>query len=47
MVKRLPLIYFFGIAEGRYMAVWPVYVVGDDAASLTFSIQVDAPEFAR
>ncbi|RPJ87371.1 MAG: HNH endonuclease [Acidobacteria bacterium] len=47
MVKRLPLIYFFGIAEGKYMAVWPVYVVGDDAATLTFSIQVDAPEFTK
>ncbi len=38
-----PLIYFFGITPGQYLANWPVYVVGDDPASLSFKIQVDEP----
>jgi putative restriction endonuclease len=38
--KRL-LVYFHGIVPGRYMAVWPVYIVGDDPSSLTFTIVVE------
>lgn len=41
MEKQIPLIYNFGIVEGRYMPVWPVYVAGDDPKSLTFSIAID------
>lgn len=26
----IPLIYFQGIIPGKYMAVWPVYIAGDD-----------------
>jgi putative restriction endonuclease len=36
-----PLIYFHGIVPGRYLAVWPAYIVGDDPAGLTFSVAVD------
>ncbi len=42
MTYHLPLVYFHGLLPGRYFAVWPVYVVGDSPASLTFSIEVDA-----
>jgi putative restriction endonuclease len=38
-----PLIYFYGVGPGRYEAVFPVYVVGDDRAGLTFRIAADAP----
>ncbi len=38
---RLPLVYFFGLVKNRYLAVWPVFVVGDDPGALTFTIQVD------
>lgn len=38
---RVPLIYFFGTVPGRYLAMFPVYVVGDDPSSLTFTIAVD------
>jgi len=41
MELERPLIYFFGITPGQYLATWPVYVVGDDPASLTFKVQVD------
>lgn len=36
-----PLIYLHGVLKGRYVAAWPVYVVGDNPASLTFSVAVD------
>ena len=41
MRRGIPLIYFFGIAKGQYLATWPVYIVGDDPASLTFEVSVD------
>lgn len=41
MRQGIPLVYFHAIAKGKYMAVWPVYIVGDDPASLTFSVAVD------
>ncbi len=41
MSERLPLVYFHGLVPGKYLATWPVFVVGDDPASLTFSVAVD------
>jgi putative restriction endonuclease len=41
MERRLPLIYFHGIVRGKYLAAWPVFVVGDDPANLAFSVAVD------
>lgn len=41
MQERLPLIYFHGIVPGKYLAAWPVFVVGDDRRGLTFTIAVD------
>ncbi len=41
MRRQAPLIYFFGIAKGQYMPVWPVYVVGADISTLTFRVSVD------
>jgi putative restriction endonuclease len=41
MQRRLPLVYLHGIAEGKYLAAWPVFVVGDDPAALAFSVAVD------
>jgi len=39
--RREPLIYFHALIKGKYLAVWPVFVVGDDPTSLTFSVAVD------
>jgi putative restriction endonuclease len=41
MQRRAPLIYLWGVIAGRYMPVWPVFVVQDDPARLTFSVAVD------
>lgn len=37
----LPLIYFYGLVPGKYLAMWPVYVVGDNPGRLVFSIAAD------
>ena len=39
--RDTPLIYFHGIVPGRYLAIWPVYIIGDDPKILTFKIAVD------
>ena len=46
-LKR-PLVYFHGIEPGKYLATWPVYIIGDDQSNLTFKVGVDdaIPAFA-
>lgn len=39
-LKR-PLVYLHGIEPGKYLATWPVYIIGDDQGSLTFKVTVD------
>jgi putative restriction endonuclease len=39
-LKR-PLVYFHGIEPGKYLATWPVYIIGDDQSNLIFKIAVD------
>ena len=39
--KNIPLIYFHGIVPGQYLAVWPVYITGDDRTNLLFRAVVD------
>jgi putative restriction endonuclease len=46
MRRQTPLVYFHGIMPGRYMASWPVYVVGDDPSTLTFTVAVDDRQLA-
>jgi len=41
LATRTPLVYFHGLVKGRYLATWPVLIVGDNAATLTFSVAVD------
>lgn len=43
MYKQTPLIYFHGIARSKYLAVWPVFVIGDNPESLSFKIAADEP----
>lgn len=45
MAQRIPLVYFHRVAEGRYLAVWPVFIVGDDPSTLTFKVEVDDEKF--
>jgi putative restriction endonuclease len=39
-LKR-PLVYLHGIEPGKYLATWPVYIIGDDQSNLTFKVAVD------
>jgi len=43
MQAQVPLVYFHGVVPSQYLAAWPVYIVGDDPRSLTFTVQVDEP----
>ena len=45
MQRRVPLIYFHGIVPGFYQAAWPIYIVGDNPHSLTFTVSVDEGQF--
>lgn len=50
MRAQKPLIYFHGIVPGRYLAVWPVFIVGDSQSALSFQVafdpgdRIDVPE---
>lgn len=41
MRRQLPLVYFYRLQPGQYLAAFPVYVVGDHPERLTFDVQVD------
>lgn len=47
MERRVPLVYFHGVARGRYVAAWPVFVVRDDPANLSFSVEVDDANYFK
>lgn len=47
MQHQVPLIYFHGIVPGLYAPEWPVYIVSDDPARLTFTVSVDERAFAN
>jgi putative restriction endonuclease len=39
--KGIPLIYFHSTIPGKYLAIWPVYIVADDPDQLTFTVAAD------
>ncbi len=41
MQKQVPLIYFHGIVKSKYLAVWPVFVIGDNPGILSFTLAAD------
>jgi len=45
--QRTPLIYFHGIVPGKYLAVWPVFIVGDDPEHLTFKVALEDPAYVQ
>jgi putative restriction endonuclease len=46
MLRNAPLVYFFGIVPGRYVAIWPVLVVADDPDRLAFTVLAEDSAFA-
>jgi len=45
MALRIPLIYLYGVAPGRYLPIWPVFIADDDPAALTFTVTVDEMQY--
>ncbi len=41
MALRVPLAYFHGVLPGKYVAAWPVFIVGDDPQTLRFTVALD------
>lgn len=41
MARQTPLVYFFGLEPGQYVASFPVFVVRDKPQALTFEVAVD------
>jgi putative restriction endonuclease len=41
MQRQIPLVYFYGLMPGRYTAEWPVFIVGNEPKSLSFTVAVD------
>jgi putative restriction endonuclease len=41
MKRGIPLIYFLGLVPGKYLPVWPVFIIADDPSSLSFTVAVD------
>lgn len=41
MSLQKPLVYFHGIVPGRYLAIWPIFIIRDDPSNLTFTIAVE------
>ena len=41
MQEEIPLIYFHGVVPSKYLAVWPVYIIGDNPDALTFKVAAD------
>ena len=41
MERQIPLVWFYRIQPGQYLASFPVFIVGDQPAALSFEVQVD------
>ena len=41
MKQGIPLVYLLGLVPGKYLPVWPVYIIDDDPANLSFTVAVD------
>jgi len=46
MQRQLPLIYFWGTAKGKYIATWPVFIIGDNKEDLAFTVAVDEAKYS-
>jgi putative restriction endonuclease len=42
MRHEVPMVYLHGTVPGRYVAAWPVYVIGDNPDQLAFRVDVEA-----
>jgi len=47
MREQTPLIYFYNLVKGHYLAIFPVYIVGDNPGDLAFTVAVDDEQFMK
>jgi putative restriction endonuclease len=47
MMENAPLIYFHGVVPSKYLAIWPVYIVGDIPDQLTFKVAADDSTYIK
>jgi putative restriction endonuclease len=47
MNEQVPLIYFYNISKGYYLAVFPVYIVSDNPHNLTFTVAADDEQLLK
>lgn len=40
MHRRMPLIYFYGVEPGKYLAEWPVFIEDDHPSELSFIVSI-------
>ena len=40
---QVPIVYFFTVVKGQYLAEFPIYVVHDDPTQAAFTMQLDHP----
>lgn len=43
MEQQLPLVWFWRVTPGHYLAAFPVFIVGDHPSQFSFDVQVDDP----
>lgn len=41
MIQRIPLICFLRIAKNKYVPIWPVFIIKENPADLSFSVVID------
>ncbi|HEX5043777.1 MAG TPA: HNH endonuclease [Candidatus Polarisedimenticolaceae bacterium] len=41
MAGKVPLVYFHAVVPAKYLAAWPVFVVGDNPRALRFTVALD------
>lgn len=41
MEQQIPLVYFYSLTPGKYFAMWPVYIISENRADLSFTVAVD------
>jgi len=47
MRDQVPLIYFYNLVKGCYLAIFPVYIVGDNPHDLAFTVAADDEQFIK
>jgi len=41
LTENKPLVYFHGVVPGKYLAIWPVFIIADQPDNLAFKVAVD------